>query len=286
MIRQRTIKGQVEIKGIGLQTGKEVILTLKTSPANSGINFIRADLPNKPFLNIRSIFNPDSNQGPERRTTLGVGPLQVQTTEHFLAALSGMGIDNIVAQIDNVELPGLDGSAKGFVDLLKETGILEQDAPKKILELARPVWCEKGESLITIFPSERFQISYTLSYKNPSLGTQFLDIVLDEGNFETEIAPARTFCLEDEALELLKRGLGKGADYENTLVIGKTGPIKNKFRFPDEPVRHKILDLIGDLYLIGMPIKGHVVALKSGHSLNMELARKLREEVGNGKRGN
>lgn len=278
MIRQKTISYPVGIEGVGLQTGKIVNLKLRPSPANSGINFIRTDLPNKPLLNIQSL-NLRTSDSPERRTTLGVGPIQVQTTEHLLAALFGLSIDNIVVELDNVELPGLDGSAKGFVDILKKAGIIEQDAPKKNLKIDKPVWREGSDSFLAIFPDDEFKVSYTLSYNNPHLGAQFFSITLNEKNFESEIAPARTFCLEEEASELLKRGLGKGANYENTLIIGKDGPVKNKFRFPNEPARHKILDLVGDLCLVGAEITGHVVAIKSGHSLNMELVRTLKSAV-------
>lgn len=277
MTRQRTIKEPVIIEGLGLQTGNRVKLLLKGSPADSGINFIRTDLPNKPLLNIRSVRFGSPGAQPERRTTLGMGPMQIQTTEHLLAALSSLGIDNIAIEMDNVELPGLDGSAKVFFDALKQAGIIEQDARKKILKIDRPVSCERDGASLEIFPGDDFRISYTMSYANPVLGTQSLDIVLDEKSFESQIAPARTFCLEEEAAQLIKMGLGKGANYENTLVMGPNGPINNKLRFPDEPVRHKILDLIGDLYILGLPIKGRVVARKSGHRLNMELVEKLRE---------
>lgn len=283
MLKQRTINETVELEGTGLQTGKSARLKLKTSPVNSGINFIRVDLPNKPLLNIGSLALEDADLK-ERRTTLGVGPLEIQTTEHLLAALSGLSIDNIVIEMDNIELPGLDGSSKGFVEVLKKAGVVEQDAPKRILRIDEPLWTGAGDSLLAVFPDEDFRISYTLSYDNQRLGTQFFSIILNEETFENEIAPARTFCLEEEALELLRRGLGKGANYDNTLVIGKDGPIKNNLRFPNEPVRHKILDIIGDLYLLGSPIKGHVIAVKSGHRLNMELVRKLKG-AGYGKRG-
>ena len=250
---------------------------MKSSPADSGINFIRTDLPNKPLLNLRSI-EFDSSPLKERRTTIGAGPLEVQTTEHLLAALSGLSIDNIVVELDSVELPGLDGSAKGYVEAVKAAKIVEQDAPKRILKVDKPVWRVGSDgAVLAIFPAEDFKISYTLSYEGLSLGTQFFSGRIDEETFSSQIAPARTFCLEEEALELLRRGLGKGADYENTLVIGKDGPIKNAYRFPDEPVRHKVLDLIGDLYLAGMAVQGHVVAVKSGHRLNMELVRELKK---------
>lgn len=278
MIKQRTIKREVEIEGVGLQTGRPVKLKLKGSPANSGINFIRTDLPNKPLLNVRAISFDDASLK-ERRTTVGIGPIEIQTTEHLLAAVSGLSIDNIVIEIDNVEPPGLDGSSKEFVEILKGAGFAEQDAPKRILKISEAVWCASGDSILVALPDEDFKISFTLSYGSERLGTQFFSIALNEENFEKEIAPARTFCLEEEALELLKRGLGKGADYKNTLVIGKSGPIENKLRFPDELVRHKVLDLIGDLYLLGMPIKGHVVAVKSGHKLNRELVKRLKDKA-------
>lgn len=278
-VKQRTIKESVALEGVGLQTGNKVRLNLKTSPADSGINFIRTDLPNKPLLNIQSLNLKSSNAVFERRTALGIGPMQVQTIEHLLSALSALSIDNIVAELDSAELPGLDGSAKCFFDALKKAGLSEQNAAKKIFKVEKATWCQGKDNLIAVIPDDNFKVSYALSYEGTSLGTQFLSLDIDEKSFEAEIAPARTFCLEKEALELLKRGLGKGANYENTLVIGNNGPINNKFRFPDEPVRHKILDLIGDLYLVGMPIKGHVVAIKSGHTLNMELVKKLKSQI-------
>lgn len=275
MIKQKTIKDTVILEGLGLQTGNKVTLTLKSSPPDSGINFIRTDLPNKPLLNIQSL-DLGSSGGPERRTTLGIGPLQIQTTEHLLAALSGLSIDNIVMEMNNTELPGLDGSAKGFLNALKSAGIVEQDAPKKILKVLKPIRCADKGSSLEIFPDDEFKVSYTLSYDNAFLGEQTFNMTVNEKSFEAEIAPARTFCLEEEAIELLKRGLGKGANYDNTLVIGKTGPINNALRFKDEPVRHKILDLIGDLYILGRSLRGRVVAVKSGHRLNMELVRQLK----------
>ena len=281
MRRQKTIENTVSVEGIGLQTGKKVKLTLKSSPANSGISFARTDLPDRPSINLQSISLGDPGSA-ERRTTLGFGPMQIQTTEHLLSALSGLSIDNVIIELDSVELPGLDGSAKGFVGLLKKAGIVEQDSARRFLKVDKVLWCSAGESLLAVFPDEGFKVSYTLSYKAAALGTQFYSLKVDGSNFEGEIAPARTFCLEEEARELLKRGLGKGANYENTLVMGKEGPVKTVLRFPDEPVRHKILDLIGDLYILGVPVVGHVVAIKSGHTLNMELVKKLKEGAKNG----
>lgn len=276
MTRQRTISQTVSIEGTGLQTGNKAAVRFKGAPADSGINFIRTDLPNKPLLNIQS-FAFSANDAPERRTTLGTGALQVQTVEHLLAALSALSITNIVIEIDNIELPGLDGSARGYFDILKSARILEQDAEQKIIKITQPVWCAgKNGSFLAAFPSDILRISYTLEFDCPSIGVQFLDVAVDEKTFENSISSARTFCMEEEALMLIKHGLGKGANYENTLVMNELGPVKNTLRFSDEPVRHKVLDLIGDLYLAGMPIAAHIVAIKSGHALNMELVNKLK----------
>lgn len=275
--RQRTIKSPTTLKGIGLQTGRAVSTVLKPSPVSTGINFIRTDLPNRPLLNINSL-SLDDGSPLERRTAVGIGPMQIQTIEHLMAALSGLSIDNIAIELDGEELPGMDGSAKNFAEAIKKAGTEEQSAPRRILEIKEPVWCSDSGSMIAVFPAEGFRVSYTLSYSAPAIGTQYMDITIDQNGFETKIAPARTFCLEEEALELLKRGLGKGANYDNTLVVGKAGAIKTDLRFPDEPVRHKVLDLMGDLYLLGMPVRGHVVAIKSGHRMNMELVKKLKKK--------
>lgn len=274
MTRQRTIKNPVSVEGVGLQTGQRVRLSLKSSPVNSGISFVRTDLPGSPAINLRSIDLTGSDPA-ERRTTLAFGPIQIQTTEHLLAAFSGLDIDNAIVELDNSELPGLDGSAKGFIDLLKKAGVAEQDEPKNYLKIDAPVWCSANDAVIAVLPDEEFRVSYTLSYNRPGLGTQFYSIAVNETNFEKEIAPARTFCLEEEAAALLAKGLGRGANHDNTLVLGPNGPIKTALRFPDEPARHKILDLIGDIYILGTRVIGHVIAIKSGHSLNMELVKKL-----------
>jgi UDP-3-O-acyl N-acetylglucosamine deacetylase len=276
MIKQKTIKDTVTIEGLGLQTGVKTTLTLKSSPANSGINFIRTDLVNKPLLSLGSI-SLNGAASPERRTTLVMGPLQIQTTEHFLASLSGLGIDNIVAELSGAELPGLDGSAKIFAETIKRAGIIEQDAQKKIKKIEEALWVKGDDSIIVALPHNGFKVSYTLSYDNSFLGDQFFSTVVDEKSFMADIAPARTFCLEAEAIELLKRGLGKGANYDNTLVIGKDGPKGSALRFPNEPVRHKVLDLIGDLYVLGFGLEAHIIAVKSGHKLNMELVKKIKE---------
>lgn len=278
MIKQKTIKDPVVIEGIGLQTGSKTRLNFKSAPANSGINFIRVDLPNKPLLNIQSL-SFDESIGNSRRTTLSVGPVQIQTTEHLLAALSGLGINNIIVETDGVELPGLDGSAKEYVAALERAGIVEQDSPLRTMTVEKEIWCIGKDSFLAVFPYNGLRISYFLSYTTPSIGEQFLSLEISEEVFKRDIAPARTFCRSKEALVLLALGFGKGAGFKNTLIMGKKGPVGNNLRFPDEPVRHKILDLLGDLYLVGMPLIGHVIAVKSGHKLNMEMVKKLKEKI-------
>ena len=259
MERQRTVKSEIAFSGIGLHTGKTANVTIKPALPNSGISFVRTDLSERPTLSVATSKIVDLHFSP-RRTSIGVGDVQVQTVEHIMAAFFGMGVDNAIVEIDSDEVPGLDGSAIPFFDLLKKSEVAEQDAPKKYFTVREPLWCSDGEAFILILPSSKLEISYTLDYDHPLLKSQYLKIVLDgdPSVLEKEIAPARTFCLESEVEPLKKLGLGKGADYDNTLVVGNRRVIKNRLRFQDEFARHKILDLIGDLYLLGCPLRGHI----------------------------
>lgn len=275
MIRQKTIERPVVVEGKGLQTGSKVKATFKSSPADSGINFIRVDLPNKPLISVR-LLSLESSLGKKRRTTLGIAPAQVQTTEHLLAAVSGLGISNLVVETDGSEMPGLDGSAKEYVEALERSGIIEQDAVLRPITVANPVWCSNNGAFLAALPYDGFRVSYFLSYPQ-AIGEQFLSLEISRDTFKSEIAPARTFCLKKEALLLKVLGFGRGADNKNTLIMGKGGPVGNILRFPDEPVRHKILDLVGDLALAGAPLNAHIIAVKSGHSLNLELVKKLKQ---------
>ncbi|MDD5408553.1 MAG: UDP-3-O-acyl-N-acetylglucosamine deacetylase, partial [Candidatus Omnitrophica bacterium] len=276
MEKQKTIASPVSLSGVGIHTGNKVNITFKPAQASSGVAFIRTDIPGAPRIqaNVQSFLAAKFS----RRSSIGNNEIEVQTIEHLMSALSSLGIDNIDIEIDNNELPGLDGSAIKFVEALEKSGIVEQEQEKYIHVIKEPISIEDGASSITIVPAKEFKISYTLNYDHPLLEAQFLEICVNAGSFKTEIAPARTFCLESEASELQNQGLGLGANYENTLVVGRTGVIKNKLRFKDEFVRHKILDLIGDLGLAGCPIRGHVIALKSGHSLNLKIAQKIFEQ--------
>ena len=275
---QKTIKNEISIEGVGLHTGNPVTLTFKPLAPNMGVIFQRTDLPGRPMIkaDVNSLLSVKKNP---RRTTIAFDGAEVQTIEHLMASFSGLGIDNVLVEIDNNEVPGLDGSASDFVDVLKKAGFIEQSVERRTFKVTSALWAQDEDSSIVVLPSSDFKISYTLSYDLPTVGSQFMDIKLDSETFEKEITCARTFCLQEEAEELIKSGLGKGANYENTLVISKDGVVKNTLRFENEFIRHKILDLIGDFYLLGMPIKGHVIAVKSGHTLNMKLVQKIKDQL-------
>jgi len=278
--RQRTLTQAVSIKGTGLHTGEAVTVRVLPAPANSGIVFIRTDLPHRPTIPARpthALLDPGLGM---RRTIVSRDHIEVQTVEHFMASLWGLGIDNAYVEVSGPELPGLDGSSALFVNALKPVGTVEQGAPRKFFSVREPIFVEDGEAMIAVFPDAALSISYTLSYGHPLLKTQFATFTPANGqSFEEAIAPARTFCLLEEAEALRAKGLGKGATHENTLVIGNGGVIQNTLRFDDEFVRHKILDLLGDLYLLGAHLRGRVIAIKSGHPLNMKLLHKLDQAV-------
>lgn len=251
-------------------------MQIKCQPAdeNSGIRFVRIDLPDRPIIKVDPL-NIHIDTSMPRCTAIGKGNESIYTVEHFMSVLSGLGITNLNVEINANELPGLDGSGIDFLKEIKKTGIVEQNADAPFFEVKEPIGVELNGCSIFIAPAKDFKISYTLDYDHPILRSQYFSAVIDFETYEKEIAPSRTFCLETEADDLRANGLGKGANYDNTLVVGKDSVIKNKVRFPDEFARHKVLDFIGDLYLMGMPIRGHVFAVKSGHTLNVELLKKI-----------
>lgn len=272
--KQRTIEKEISASGRGLHTAKDTDIVFKPAPVDSGVNFIRIDLCAKPAIKS-SAENVITNMRSPRRSSIGREDIQIHTIEHLMAALSGLKVDNLNIEINNDELPGLDGSSLGFVELLEEAGLKEQEKDRHCLTIKEALSVEEDEATIIALPYDGFKISYTLDYRHPYLKAEYKSLDINSESFKTEIAGARTFCLEEEAVELQKQGIGLGANYENTLVVGKDGIIKNQLRFEDEFVRHKILDLMGDLYLLGCPLKGHIIALRSGHSLNMKLVKKL-----------
>ncbi len=273
MEKQKTIEKEFFLKGNGLQTGLPVKAFFYPGKENSGIIFVRQDLENKPRIRLGDLPGLDT----DRRSKIEFNTACVETVEHILAALWGAEVDNIRIELTSSEPPGLDGSAVLFLEALKAAGIKTQKPRREFIEVKKPLWVEDKESFLGIFPSQTFKISYILEYPGPAIGRQFFSDIVDSEVFQKEIAPARTFCLKEEVNSLLKQGYGKGANLKNTLVMAKDGPIDNILRFPDEPVRHKVLDLTGDLYLLGKPIKGRVIAIRSGHRLNLELVEKIKE---------
>ncbi len=274
---QHTIKNAVSLEGEGLHTGNKVKITLKPAPVNTGIIFVRVDLGGAPSVKA-DISNVLDLKRIPRRTSLGREGLEIHTVEHLMAVLSGMAIDNLIIEINNNEVPGLDGSGLEFIAAIKKAGIEEQNVERKYFLVKEPVWVEDKDSFLAVFPHSGYKISYTLDYDHPILRSQYISLEINSETFEKEISSFRTFVLEEEVEELKKIGLGKGASYENTLVVTEQGVLKNKLRSPDEFVRHKVLDLIGDMNLLGMPIRGNVVAIKSGHPLNIKLMRRLGEQ--------
>ncbi len=275
-LKQRTIAGDASFSGIGLHSGKNVRLRFKPAPANSGVRFVRTDLDGNP--EIKADVSNTYSDSLSRRTVVRSGDVSISTVEHVMAAVYGLGIDNLVIEIDGAELPEPDGSSLPFVELLRKAGIVEQDESKRFVEVASPICVSSNGAQLVAIPYPGFRITFTISFDHPLIGVQHASHEITEETFEKEIAPARTFALFKEIETLRSHGLAKGGSLANSIVVGDDKLLNPEpLRFRDEFVRHKILDLIGDLGLVGSPIKGHIIALKSGHSLNIELVRKLRQ---------
>jgi UDP-3-O-[3-hydroxymyristoyl] N-acetylglucosamine deacetylase len=237
--------------------------------------FVRTDLPGAPRVPAL-LGHADRQGGDVRRTRLAAGGVRLSTCEHVLAALAGLGVDNAEIRLDGEEPPEPDGSALPFALAILEAGIVEQDAPRRPLAPPRPVTVEDWNRSIRLEPAERLELAYRLHYDHPAVGTQELAWTADPDRFVAEIAPARTFALEEEVAELERRGLARGGSLDNAIVVGPKGPLNpGPLRFPDELVRHKILDLLGDLSLLGRPLRARVSADRSGHSTNVALAARV-----------
>jgi len=282
--REQTLKGDCSYTGVGIHTGRESTVRFKPAPSDSGIVFSRVDLPDAPRIPASIGCVAQSADYP-RRTTLAAGNVRIYTVEHVLAALCGLGIDNAVVELDSDEpAEPTDGSCKPFVDILLEAGIEKQDAALQYLEVVEPVAYDEGDVHIAASPHDGFRLSFTIDYPNPTIGTQFASFELTSDSFLNEIAAARTFALEKDVEDLKKRGLIKGGSLDNAIVVGNDGIVnKSDLRFPDEFVRHKILDLLGDLALLGRPIRGHVYASKSGHATNVRFVERLRSSISEGR---
>ena len=277
MKHQHTISRDVEIDGRGLFTGQPVAMRMRPGEPHSGIWFIRTD--QSPPIRIAAHVDNVSKRA--RRTALRNGTVAIETVEHCLSAFAGLGIENLQVELNAHEVPGMDGSCLPFVQRLREAGICEQEAVCEPYVVSDVVRVSDGDSELVALPlldpsADSLEVTYDLDYgPGTPIERQSYRAVITPDSFEANIAPARTFVLEREAEELREAGLGEHLTYQDLLVIGDDGPIENSYRFPDECVRHKILDLVGDLYLLGRPLVGRIFARRSGHSLNHELVRAL-----------
>ena len=299
---QQTISHPVSLEGIGLHTGKHCRLTLMPAPVNYGICFVRTDIPGCPPVPARTDFIADLSRG----TTLGIDDIRINTIEHVMASLRGCNIDNARVEIDGPEPPAIDGSSRPYVDLIQSAGIKKQGGLRQELIITKPVSYTdvKDNVVIKIFPAETFRVTFLVDYPDHlTMGTRFYSLDSMD-HFAQEIAPARTYGLLSEMKVLKQKGLGKGGSLDNNLVfideplhhdeletlrtlfevdhnirLGNTGILDERpLRFTNEPVRHKILDLIGDLYLLGMPVRGHILAFRSGHKANAEFVKQLQKD--------
>jgi UDP-3-O-[3-hydroxymyristoyl] N-acetylglucosamine deacetylase/3-hydroxyacyl-[acyl-carrier-protein] dehydratase len=299
--QQRTIGKDVSMSGVGLHTGTSCTMTFKAAPENYGIRFVRTDLSDNPEIPANADYVIDVSRG----TTLGIGEAKVHTVEHVLAAIVGLQIDNLVIEINGIEPPVGDGSSLPYVEVLMEAGFVQQKAPKDYLIIDETVTYHNEENQIDIvaLPLDDYRVTVMVDYQNPALGSQHTGLFNLEKEFVKEFAPARTFCFLSEIEQLLNQGLIKGGDIDNAVVIidkklneeelevirkkigvvnkislGDTGILNEKeFRFKNEPARHKLLDLVGDLALIGAPVKAQILAARPGHRANVEFAKQIRK---------
>lgn len=299
--QQRTIQKEISISGVGLHTGNPSTMTFKPAEENYGIRFKRMDLPDTPEI----LADIDHVTDISRGTTIAIGSAEVRTVEHVLAAIVGCEIDNLIVELTTNEPPVIDGSAKPFVDILMEAGFKDQSALKDYLVIEQTIHYrdEQNEVDIVASPLDDFKMTVMIDYRNPALGSQYTGLFNLQKEFATEFASARTFCFLHEVEDLYEQGLIRGGKFENavvivdrdlspeelqklmkklgiqdSVVIGENGILNNnELRFKNEPARHKLLDLIGDLALIGAPIKGHIMAARPGHRVNIEFVKMLRK---------
>lgn len=270
---QKTIKNEQFASGIGLFTGEKVTLKILPAPPNTGIIFQRVDLPGKPEIPAHLSFVREA----PRCTRLANGSASIHMVEHLLSALGAMGVDNARIEVGGPEILAADGSAKLFVELIEKASLEVQSVPRKVIKITEPLYWSEGEVHLVALPADEFRLTYTMHYpQSPLLRSQYYTVLLTPSRFKEEIASCRTFSLYEEILPFIERGMLKGGGLENALVI-KGDQIMNPegARFPDEMVRHKILDLIGDLTLVGVPIMGHIISVRSGHSSNTALAKMI-----------
>ena len=275
---QCTTSRETTFSGIGLHTGNLTTLTFKPAPPDSGVTFYRVDLPGKPAIHAEIDNVIDVSRG----TTLGRNGIEVHTVEHVLAAVVGIGIDNLDIELDANETPVGDGSALPFMSALKKVEIVEQDRERKYIKVEEPVHYRQGDVTLSILPADELRVTMTIAYDHVVIGTQYASFTITPEIFEKEIASARTFCFLRDVKMLQDQGLIRGGTLENAVVIGDESILNDDLRFPDEFVRHKVLDLLGDLFLLGRPLKGHVIGVKSGHAMHVKFSKQIKKALMNG----
>jgi UDP-3-O-[3-hydroxymyristoyl] N-acetylglucosamine deacetylase len=274
MDSQRTVRRAISCVGIGLHSGNKVRLSLKPAAAGFGIRFRRTDLGHHEVpATVHHLA------GIQLATGLASNDVAVETVEHLLAALVSMNVDNVLIELNSPEVPIMDGSAAPFIYLIQEAGIKTLQAPREYLKIVRPISMSRGDKRIALYPSDHFKVTYSISYDHPLLRHQSRTIRITEESFVEEVAPARTFTFLKDVEMLRQNGLALGGSLDNAIVLGETGVLNNALRFDDEFVRHKILDAVGDLALVGYPVIGHLVAHRAGHALHTEFAAKILEEA-------
>lgn len=269
----RTLARTVDFAGIGVHTGMQVHMRFVPAEENTGVCFKRVDLPGEPIIPARVEYVCDAS----RSTTIGVGSAKIHTVEHVLAALKAYQIDNVIIELNGIEPPIGNGSSDVFISMIEEAGIQEQTGTLPLVRLQHPIFFSDQEIHIVALPHPSYKISYTLHYPNsPALKTQYFSIEVSPDSFKKELASCRTFSLYEEISHLIDRGLIKGGSLDNAVVIkGEAIFSKGGLFFPDEMVRHKVLDVIGDLSLVGIDFQAHIVAIRAGHASNQALAKLL-----------
>lgn len=272
MFLQKTIRKRAVVNGIGIHSGEPCSLTFRPAPPDTGVYFIRADLPGHPFLKVSG----RNVQATTNQTTIGGETFSVATIEHCVSALSALRIDNIFIELDGPEIPICDGSAKKFLQALLDVGMVEQDQPRKYCYITEPIYFSEGEKHAYVVPYHGLRLTVTIDFPNPTIGKQSIDLDINEHSFGRDIANARTFGFLKDVEMLQSRGLAKGGSLENCVVLDNEKVVNPEgLRWADEFVRHKALDALGDLVTLEMPLMGHVVLYKAGHDIMNKLVRKI-----------
>jgi UDP-3-O-[3-hydroxymyristoyl] N-acetylglucosamine deacetylase len=275
VVFQTTLADSVKLSGKGLHSGRETVVEIHPAPENAGIVFRHG---------LRTISGVASNVvDTSRGTTIGFNGFRVLTVEHLMAALHGSGVDNAYVEVHGGETPALDGSAAPYIEAIQSVGRVEQEAERNCITVTEPICVRRKDSFILAVPASEMRITYVLDYDHPMIGSQTSNYVLNEHDFGSKIAPARTFVLYEEVEELLDRELARGGSLDNVIVVWRDR-MSSPLRFPDELVRHKVMDIVGDLALVGGFINAEILAVRSGHALNIEFAKEIMRTVGSSNR--